>query len=321
MAAVMGDAMHEPTIDRSPLLARRPFVILNPVASKGRGLRAWPAVRAALRRGNFQGDEVVAERPMHAWTLAQEAVSRGHDLIVAVGGDGTVHEVINGMLRGQGPRTPTLALIPLGSGNDFAKALRLPSDPLAIARILLNGHRRKIDLGQTNDRYFATISGVGFDAEVAALVNRWPRWIRGMPLYLAGIVKMLATYQPVEARITIDGTTVTERILLLAAGNTCWYGGGFYMCPHARMDDGRLAVIYAKDLGKLETLALLPKVLSGTHLAHPKVVHLTATSVHVESATPLSIHADGESIGRVPATFRAVSQALEVIVPDPRGLP
>lgn len=314
ITAVISGGMQHSRNGSARVAVHRPFVILNPVASRGRVLRVWPTLRPVLQQAGLQWDEAVAERPLHAWTLAEEAASRGHDLIVAVGGDGTVHEVINGLLRGQPSQPPALAIIPLGTANDFARALSLPLDPVTAAGIVLKGSARRVDLGQMNDRYYATISGVGFDAEVAALVNRWPRWVRGFPIYVAGILKTLASYRPVEARITIDGVSVTERILLLAAGNTCWYGGGFAMCPHAGFDDGLLAVIYAKDLGTLETLALLPKVFSGKHLLHPKVVHMSARSVHVESAVPLAVHADGESVGHVPATFRIVPNALEVLV-------
>lgn len=253
---------------------------------------------------------------MHAWTLAEEAAKRGYELIVSVGGDGTTHEVINGLLRGRPDQPPALAVIPLGTANDFPRALAIPKAPSAAARVLLNGIRRRIDLGQVNDRYFATIAGVGFDAEVAYQVNQWPRWFGGTALYIAGILKMLATYTPAEARIEIDGQGQTLRMFLLAAGNTNWYGGGLYMCPHARLDDGQLAIVFAGDLGKVETLALLPRVFSGTHLKHPKVTHTTAREVRVDSAVPLGIQADGELVGRVPAIFRAVPSALEVIVPS-----
>ncbi len=295
--------------------AHRPFVILNPVAGRGRALRVWPTLRDTVQAGGLEWEEAVAERPMHAWTLAQDAASRGHDLIVCVGGDGTIHEVVNGLLRGRPEQPPALGVIPVGTANDFCRAVAVPLDPVAAARVLLNGVGRRIDLGLVNERYFATISGVGFDAEVANLVNHWPRWFPGPLTYVAGILKMLVTYSPVQAHITIDGHERRLRIFLLAAGNSAWYGGGMYMCPHARIDDGKLAVILAKDLGKLETLLVLPKVFSGNHLSHPKVEHMTASQVHVESVFPLAIHADGESVGQVPATFRAVPQALEVVVP------
>ncbi len=295
---------------------RQAFVILNPAAGRGRAVRVWPTIRPALRSGGLEVVEVVAERPMHAWTLAEEAAKRGHDLIVAVGGDGTSHEVINGLLRGRPQQPPALAVVPTGTANSLPRALGVPRDPRAAARVLLNGIRRRIDLGQVNDRYFATISGVGFDAEVASKVNQWKaRGFRGPVLYIVGTLKMLIGYRPVEAQISIDGQEQTLRIFLLAAGNTCWYGGWFCMCPHARIDDGQLAVVLAKDLGRMETLAVLPKVFSGSHLMHPKVAHASARYVRVESAVPLAIHADGESVGHVPATFRAVPQALDVLVP------
>ncbi len=313
----MGDGMQRASgVSSTEFRATRPFVILNPVAGKGRAKRVWPTIRPTLRAGGLQVEEAIAEFPMHAWTLAEEAAKRGHDLIIAVGGDGTTHEVINGLLRGRPADPPVFAVIPLGTANDFPRALSIPKDPIAAARTVLTGVPRRIDLGRVNDHYFATIAGVGFDAEVAQQVNRWPRWFGGTVLYVAGILKMLLTYHPVEAHITIDGQAQTLRLFLLAAGNTRWYGGGMYMCPHAEIDDGQLAIIVAKDLGRGEALAVLPKVFSGNHLAHPKVVHTSARRVQVESATPLAVHADGESVGHVPASFSAVAHALDVIVPQ-----
>lgn len=293
----------------------RTLVIVNPAAGRGRGYRAWRSVRTALRASGLAFDEVVAKRPLHAWELAEQAASEGYDAVVAVGGDGTTHEVVNGLLRGRREKPPALGIIPGGTANDFPRCLGIPKDPSAAAGLLLHGARRRVDVGQVNDRYYATISGVGFDAEVARQVNQWPRWFGGTVMYVAAILKMLVTYSPVEARVTINGHSQTMRLFLLAAANTNWYGGGMYMAPHASIDDGQLGIVIGGDLGKLETLAVLPKVFSGDHLKHPKVSHTTAYEVHVESRTPLAIHADGETVGRVPATFRVVPNALEVIVP------
>lgn len=294
----------------------RAFVILNPAAGRGRAKRAWASIQPVLRSGRLEFEEAFTDRPMHAWTLAEEAARDGYELIVAVGGDGHTHEVINGLLRGRPEQPPALGVIPIGTGNDFPRCLNIPKDPAAAARLLLDGARKRIDVGQVNERYYATISGVGFDAEVAYQVNQWPRWFGGTALYVAAILKMLATYRPVETRVTIDGQEQTLRMFLIAAANTNWYGGGFFMAPHARIDDGLLAVVVARDLGKGETLALLPRVYSGNHLKHPKVSHTTAREVRVESDVPLAIHADGETVGKIPAIFRAVPGALEVIVPQ-----
>jgi len=302
-------------------MPQRVFVILNPAAGRGRAARAWRTVRPALRDAGLSFDEVVEERPQLAIGLAEAAARRGYDVIAAVGGDGTIHEVVNGIMAAGGDRPPALAIIPGGTGNDFARGVGIPKDPLTAGRLLLNGSRRRVDIGRVNERYFAGISGVGFDAEVAARVNGWPKWIGGTPVYVAAILNMLATYRCVPARISVDGRAEEMRMFLLAAANTPWYGGGMYMAPHARPDDGYLEIITARDLGKIETLGLLPKVFSGAHLRHRKVAHQRAKEVRVESEIPLAIHADGETVGRVPAVFRVVPLAIEVIVPgaDPRA--
>jgi diacylglycerol kinase (ATP) len=293
----------------------RLFAIINPVSRKGRASRVWPAVRLTLEEHGLAVTEAVSERRMHAWELAERAARDGYDIVVSVGGDGTNHEVVNGLLSARLPRPPALGLIPAGTANDLARCLRIPFEPQAAARVLLAGDRRRIDVGQVNDRFYATISGVGFDAEVARLVNHWPRYVGGTVLYIAGIVTMLATFSPVESEITIDGRSQRAKMFLLAAANTNWYAGGMFMAPHASIDDGLLAVVWAEDLGKAETLFVLPKLFSGAHLKHPKVFHTTAREVRVTSATPLAIHADGESVGTVPAHFRIIPQALEVAAP------
>jgi len=309
-------------------MPQRVFVILNPAAGKGRAIRAWRTVGPALRDAGLSFDEVVEDRPQLAIPLAEDASRRGYTVIVAVGGDGTVHEVVNGILRAQVPSPPAVAMIPGGTGNDFARGVGVPKDPLTAGQLLLNGRRRRVDVGQVNDRYFVGIAGVGFDAEVAAKVNVWPKWIGGTAVYLAAILTMLVTYRCAPTRLVIDGDEQRLRMFLMAAANTPWYAGGMYMAPHARPDDGRLEIITARDLGRVETLGLLPRVFSGAHLRHPKVAHRSAREVRVESDLPLAIHADGETVGRVPAVFRAVPQAIEVIVPavdptaaTPRSLP
>lgn len=297
-------------------MSARHFVIVNPAAGRGRARRAWErVVRPLLQHDGLSFTEVLEERPGQAIPLAEQAAREGYDVIVAVGGDGTVHEVLNGILRPALDRRPAMAIIPGGTGNDFARAVGIPKDAGAAALLLRDGVRRRVDVGQVNDRYYATISGVGFDAEVAAEVNRWPKWVGGTLVYAAGILKKLITYSPTPTQITIDGTTREVPMFLLAAANTPWYGGGMYMAPHARADDGLLGIVLARDLTKLETLAILPKVFSGEHLKHPKVSHQDAYEVRVDCKIPLAIHADGETVGRVPAVFRTVPQAVEVVVP------
>ena len=301
-------------------MSARCFIIVNPAAGRGRARRAWETtIRSMLREGGLSFTEVYEDRPRAAVPLAEQATRDGYEIVAAVGGDGTIHEVLNGVLGPSVARRPALAVIPGGTGNDFARGVGIPKDMITAARLLLDGaRRRRVDVGQVNDRYYGTISGVGFDAEVAAEVNRWPKWVAGTVVYTAGILKTLITYRCAPSRITIDGETFALPMFLIAAANTSWYAGGMYMAPHARPDDGYLEVILARDLTKIETLGILPKVFSGDHLKHPKVSHRAAREILVESDVPLAIHADGETVGRVPAVFRVLPQALEVVVPAGR---
>lgn len=296
------------------------FIIVNPAAGRGRARKTWEStLRPMLRSGGLVFEEVYEDRPGAAVPLAAQAAREGSSVVTVVGGDGTVHEVLNGLLSAPGTAHPAMAVIPGGTGNDFARGIGLPKDMVTAARLLLDGaQRRRVDVGKVNDRYYGTISGVGFDAEVAAEVNRWPKWVAGTVVYTAGILKKLITYRCAPARITIDGEVLDLSMFLLAAANTSWYAGGMYMAPPARPDDGRLEVIIARDFTKVETLQVLPRVFSGGHLAHPKVSHRPGEEIRVESEIPLAIHADGETVGRVPAVFRVQPQALEVLVPAGR---
>ncbi|HEU5321758.1 MAG TPA: YegS/Rv2252/BmrU family lipid kinase, partial [Methylomirabilota bacterium] len=198
-------------------MPQRVFVILNPAAGKGRARRAWGTVGPALRDAGLAFDDVVEERPQLAVGLARDAARAGYDVITAVGGDGTIHEAVNGIMTSGVPRQPALAIIPGGTGNDFARGVGIPRDPLTAGRLLLNGARRRVDIGSVNERYFVGIAGVGFDAEVAARVNEWPKWFGGTAVYVAAILTMLATYRCAPTRIAVDGREESFRMFLLAA--------------------------------------------------------------------------------------------------------
>ena len=304
-------------LDAGDMSVRHVFAVINPVAGRGRGHRAWSAIRPVLRAAGVNLEETLAPQAGRAEDAAARAAAQGYDLVVAVGGDGTIHETLNGILRGRPDQPPTLAVIPGGTANVFARGLGIPRDPAAAAGLLFHGVRRRIDVGQVNDRYFAAVAGVGFDGEIAVRARRWPPWMDGITRHVGAGLRALLSYRPAEARITIDGRTETLPLFFLTAANTGWYGGGIRIAPHALADDGQLAVVYAADLTRLEAVAVFLSTLSGTHLRRPKIGHASAREVRVESDAPLLVQADGEPVGRVPVTFRCLPGALAVLVPRP----
>jgi len=294
------------------------FAVINPVAGGGTGLRAWLSARPVLQAAGRRTVEATARAPLEAWRLAERAAREGFPVVAAVGGDGTVHEVLNGLLRGRPEHPPALAVIPAGTGNIFAHAFSLPRQPRAAARALVSGARRRIDVGLANERYFASVAGVGFDGEIVSRAGRWPGWIDGKIRHIAVGLLVLAAYQATPVRVRIDGAERRLPLFLLAAANTPWYGGGIQIAPHARPDDGALAVVTITEIGRLEAFRLLARSFSGRHLGHTRVEHTSAKQVHVDSDIPLRVHADGEAIGCSPVTFQCVPGALELLIPRGR---
>jgi YegS/Rv2252/BmrU family lipid kinase len=272
------------------------YVILNPIAGRGSAARAWPAVRAVLERAGARVELAATSRRGHAMELAEAASNAGWPAVLAVGGDGTVHEVANGLLRASGGDVTRAAMgiVPVGSGNDFALLAGLPRDAAGAARRIVAGAERRVDVGRVGDRWFTNGVGVGLDATVAVEANR-NRRLRGIGIYLWALARVLRSFQPPVMRVEIDGGEVMERPMTLATvGNGARHGGGFWICPAARIDDGLLDVCVCDGLGTLRILRFLPKTLRGTHVGESCVHMRTARRVRITSDMPLPVHADGE---------------------------
>jgi YegS/Rv2252/BmrU family lipid kinase len=274
---------------------QRFYAIVNPVAGRGAALRAWTAVRPVLEVAG--GVEMAETRGRgHAAELAESAVRAGFSAVVALGGDGTVHEAANGVLRAaeSAEETAGLGIVPVGSGNDFAVIAGIPRDPAAAARRIASGAERRVDVGRVDGRWFTNGVGIGLDARVAVEANRSRRG-RGMGMYLLALARVLRAYTPPAMRVEIDGDEVIDRPLtLVTVGNGGRHGGGFWLCPDARIDDGALDVCVCDGLSRPRLLALLPRTLRGTHVGASCVHMRRARRVRVTSATPVAVHADGE---------------------------
>jgi diacylglycerol kinase (ATP) len=286
-------------------------VIVNPVAGRGRTRKLLPAIeeRAAAHGAKVE----VSLEPDDPVRLARDAAARGHDL-VACGGDGLV-AMVAGVAADTGR---TLAIVPTGAGNDFARGLGYaPKHPLDAFAALEHGHDRVIDLGRVNGRWYTCVTASGFDAEA----NRWANTVHrlsGTALYVAAVLRTLAVYEPHPFRLTVDGESHEVRAWLVAVGNGPAYGGGMNIAPSASLDDGLLDVTVVGAMTRVQMLVNFPKVFKGTHVSHPLVTTYRAARVELASldqSVPMDVYADGERVGPLPAAMEAVRAALTVRVP------
>ena len=299
------------------------YVIVNPASGGGRTGRRWSGWEAHLRAEGGVFDVATTREPGHATQLARAAALDGYRTIVAVGGDGTLNETLNGLIQDDRPVADVqLGILPVGTGSDFARSLHWPRDPLRAALHLLNSRPQLIDIGRIDcaqgngvvTRYFVNVAGLGFDGEVADRVNRAGRKSGGTLPYLTTLVASLGTYRNKSVRVRVDDQPVAGRMNSVIVCNARYFGGGMFIEPHADWSDGQLDVVLLGDFHKLEVIANLPRLYRGTHLAHPKVTELRGRTITVESDERMFLQAEGELIGEAPATFRSLPHALTVLV-------
>lgn len=271
-------------------------LIYNPVAGRGRAPAALAEAVALLDAARAAYEVLTTEGPGHATELA--ASTPAGATVVAVGGDGTIHQVVKGLLAG-GLAGRVLGVLPVGSGDDFAFALGLDRHDVrgSVARLLANQSSR-IDLPFVNGEPFVNAVGVGFDAEVAHRLDQAPGFLKGMAAYLYAVMVSLGKLQTVPVTVSVDDVEVfSGKSLLVAGQNGPRTGGSFLFAPAARVDDGKLDLILATDVGIFGTLVLLPKVMKGRHLADPSVRSFSGSSLRLEWDEPRYAHADGEPLG------------------------
>ncbi len=275
--------------------------MFNPAAGRGRARTALDDLVRLLDAAGIEHALHVTTGPGHATELA--AATPVGATIVAVGGDGTVHEVVAGLLRAEGGRAVTcrsLAVVPVGSGDDFAHSLGLArGDVAAAVARLAAGSLRRVDLAYVNGAPFVNAFGTGFDADVAHRLTSAPQFLKGPAAYLYAVLTSLGRARPAGVVVTVDDAVIYRgRSLLVAAQNGPRTGGSFRFSPAASNDDGLLDVVVAGDLSLGGTLALLPRVMRGTHLSHPLVSVHRGRRLTVAWEADRYGHADGESAGR-----------------------
>lgn len=280
-------------------------IILNPTSGNGNGLKALPQIEELLKKQSLSYELVQTERPGHGIEITRQAVMDGCELIVAAGGDGTVNEVINGLMqcKQEGLPIPALGVLSVGRGNDFAGSMGIPTDLEVGIRALAGGERRTIDIGRVTGgiypqgRYFGNCVGVGFDAITTIEVHKLPRW-GGFLAFLVAVLKTVFLYNKAPLATTIyDEHTLTQRSLLISIMNGRRLGGGFYMAPASEPDDGLFDLCIAEQMSPFQVIKMIPHFTRGDQATQPAIktgqaAHITITAVD----GPLPAQTDGEII-------------------------
>jgi len=285
--------------------------VINPSAGQGKYERIIHAIHDALPDSSLQYDIKVLEYRGEATSIAREAANT-HDVVVAVGGDGTVNEVFNGLVGTQA----VLGIIPAGTGNGFARELGLPLEPAEACRVLMEGDVKSMDVGMVNGRYFLGTAGIGFDAMISKLAGEKLGPLRGMWLYFVAGALVFHKYTPQLMNVDIDAEKVETTPLLIAVANTARYGGTALIAPDAKPDDGLLDVCIIRKMGAARLLWHLPKLFTGKHIYLPDVTMYKCKSITINAPEPISVHVDGEAIdSRSRVEFTLLPNAIKVLVP------
>jgi diacylglycerol kinase (ATP) len=311
--------------------APRTLLIVNPSAQNGQLGRRWPELGASLRREIGSFEEALTRSPGDATRLTREGLESGVDTVVAVGGDGTANEVVNGFFDGDRPRAPeaAMAILPFGTGGDFRRTVGVPRDIPAAARVVAERHIRSIDVGHLEltgrdggpvVRIFINIASFGVSGLVDEYVNRTSKRLGGKLSFMLATARAGLAYDNQRVRIVFDGDqagAVDLTAYVVAVANGRYFGGGMQIAPEAELSDGMFDVVALGDLGLWDLVRHSRKIYNGTHLSLDKVSQRRARVVRAEpvGSEPVRMDVDGETPGVLPATFRILPGALRFVVP------
>jgi diacylglycerol kinase (ATP) len=297
-------------------------LIANPRAGRGKVGEALPKIERVLTDEGLDYRVVRTTHPGHATQAARDALRGGERYLVAAGGDGTVHEVVNGMIDDDQPiaADAVLGVVAAGSGSDFVRSFGLPGDAVQAARHLAGDSVRDIDVGKVTcttaaaevTRYFANIAQAGLGGTVVARAATLPAFL-GPAKYVSAFWLILPGFRPGTVRVDADGQEFCWRAHNVVVANCRFYGGGMHISPKSDPDDGALDVLVMAG-PKSDAFTTVPKVYRGAHLPHRNIVELRANRVRVETDLPFQIEADGETLGTTPATFEVLRTPIRVKV-------
>jgi diacylglycerol kinase (ATP) len=298
-------------------------VIVNPAAGAGKSGKLWPKISGLFKRHGLRFEHDITEAPGHAIELARTAAGKGYDMVVSVGGDGTINEIVNGLYAAGGLSDALLGIVSTGTGSDYIRTVGVPRQYEDACRCFLQPKKRTVDIGMIEyaknggreERLFVNFAGMGFDAEIVRRTTQQYKSMGAMPSYLLGLLTTLVSYGNKKIKLVVDGVEEERRVCTVIMNNGRYGGGGMLTAPHAELSDGLLDVLVVGDMSKPDLLMSLPRIYKGTHLTHPKVAMKKAKEIEIASCGQrMHLQADGELLGEAPARFRILPSMLNVIV-------
>ncbi len=300
--------------------------LVNPASDNGKTRRVWPQIAHRAAELGLVGETLFSDAPGHIAALAEQAAADGAGLVVAVGGDGTVNEAVNGLLalHARGEATPELAVLPRGTGTDFVRTFSIPGNLDRALAVIQDGTTREIDAGKVTYRawaghdavgYFANVASAGMSGAVAQRANTTSKALGGKASFLAATLSVFAGWKATTISVEVDSERRDRLMYDVLVANCRYLGGGMKMTPDAMPDDGLFDVLMIGDITRTDLALTLPKIYRGTHLPHPKAELLRGRVVTVNAETPVPVELDGEQPGTTPARFEIVARALRLRVP------
>jgi diacylglycerol kinase (ATP) len=286
-------------------------IIANPVAGKGKAIALIDQVRSILKQHKAEFDFELTKSPGDAADIARSAAERGWKVIVSLGGDGTISEVISGLVGTES----ALGIISCGRGNDIARSLGVPTDTEQAVNTLLNGEKCRIDVGLEKDQVFADIAGVGFSAEVSSQANDMQK-LKGSLAFLAATYKTLSRLKARQVRIELDNEVIETKVVSVTVSNMKYAGGGMVFAPNAIADDGLFDVCIVREIGKISLALTFPQMYKDAGPKHPALSRYRSSIVRIFSEDPMEKMFDGNINGKTPLEAEILAKAIDVIVPS-----
>lgn len=293
------------------------YVIINPASGQGRARRIQQQIFDELNNRSIAYRVFSADSDGQLQNLVHQAVQDGAKALVCVGGDGTLYEVVNGLAQTSGLR---LYLVPCGTGNDFARAMGLPSDPLAAFQLQLDSPPRPCDLGRMNGFYFINVSGLGFDVQVLRATERYKTRFHGLLPYLLGVLRAARQFKPLEVDLIVDGVARHERLTLMAVANGQYIGGGMRVAPGASFQDHQFDLILLRAVPRLLIYLLLPLFMNGSFLKFPSMAQCIRCRHLTVRGKELVVNLDGELEAVEQAEYEILPGAIELCCPEPSAV-